>query len=147
MTQSAFYVNLYRAVIGPSATLTGRWRPDVDLRRMLAGDCTWHEHPIQVKSKAWNRIIIICSSNSYLTDNLFRLHVYTFLSFDLYLNTQTSWGIIASNTKQMNWKFRSRPHAQLSMQKDLYLSIFYILKLDWTPKLKLVSQKRHLQTV
>ena len=36
-SQSAFYVNLYRAVIGPSATLTGRWRPDVDLRRMLAG--------------------------------------------------------------------------------------------------------------
>ena len=35
--QSAFYVNLYRAVIGPSGYLTGRWRPDVDLRRMLAG--------------------------------------------------------------------------------------------------------------
>ena len=33
----AFYVNLYRAVIGPSATLTGRWRPDIDLRRMLTG--------------------------------------------------------------------------------------------------------------
>ena len=33
--QSAFYINLHRAVIGPSATLTGRWRPDVDLRRML----------------------------------------------------------------------------------------------------------------
>ena len=31
----AFYVNLHRAVIGPSATLTGRWRPDIDLRRML----------------------------------------------------------------------------------------------------------------
>ena len=24
-------------VIGPSATLTGRWRPDIDLRRMLTG--------------------------------------------------------------------------------------------------------------
>ena len=36
-TQLAFYVNLYRAVIGPSATLTGRWRPDIDLRRMLTG--------------------------------------------------------------------------------------------------------------
>ena len=35
--QLAFYVNLYRAVIGPSATLTGRWRPDIDLRRMLTG--------------------------------------------------------------------------------------------------------------
>ena len=35
--QSAFSVNLYRAVIGPSATLTGRWRPDIDLRRKLAG--------------------------------------------------------------------------------------------------------------
>ena len=37
ITQSAFYVNLYRAVIGPSGYRTGRWRPDVDLRRMLAG--------------------------------------------------------------------------------------------------------------
>ena len=36
-SQLAFYVNLYRAVIGPSATLTGRWRPDIDLRRMLTG--------------------------------------------------------------------------------------------------------------
>ena len=27
------------AVIGPSATLTGRWRPDIDLRRMLTGFC------------------------------------------------------------------------------------------------------------
>ena len=37
-TQLAFYVNLHRAVIGPSATLTGRWRPDIDLRRMLTGN-------------------------------------------------------------------------------------------------------------
>ena len=36
-SQLAFYVNLHRAVIGPSATLTGRWRPDIDFRRML----TW----------------------------------------------------------------------------------------------------------
>ena len=35
--QLAFYVNLHRAVIGPSATLTGRRRPDIDLRRMLTG--------------------------------------------------------------------------------------------------------------
>ena len=35
--QLAFFVNLHRAVIGPSATLTGRWRPDIDLRRMLTG--------------------------------------------------------------------------------------------------------------
>ena len=40
LTQLAFYVNLHRAVIGPSATLTGRWRPDVDLRRMLTGLCS-----------------------------------------------------------------------------------------------------------
>ena len=33
-SQLLFYVNLHRAVIGPSATLTGRWRPDIDLRRM-----------------------------------------------------------------------------------------------------------------
>ena len=37
LSQLAFYVNLHRAVIGPSATLTGRWRPDIDLRRMLTG--------------------------------------------------------------------------------------------------------------
>ena len=37
ITQLAFYVNLHRTVIGPSATLTGRWRPDIDLRRMLTG--------------------------------------------------------------------------------------------------------------
>ena len=37
-TQLAFYVNLHRAVIGQSATLTGRWRPDIDLRRMLTGN-------------------------------------------------------------------------------------------------------------
>ena len=36
-SQLAFYVNLHRAVIGPSTTLTGRWRPDIDLRRMLTG--------------------------------------------------------------------------------------------------------------
>ena len=38
VTQLAFYVNLHRAVIGPSAALTGRWRPDIDLRRMLTGN-------------------------------------------------------------------------------------------------------------
>ena len=37
LSQLAFYVNLHRAVIGPSATLTGRWRPDIDLRGMLTG--------------------------------------------------------------------------------------------------------------
>ena len=38
-SQLPFYVNLHKAgaVIGPSATLTGRWRPDIDLRRMLTG--------------------------------------------------------------------------------------------------------------
>ena len=35
--QIAFYVKLHRAVIGPSATLTGRRRSDIDLRRMLTG--------------------------------------------------------------------------------------------------------------
>ena len=37
LSQLAFYVNLHRAVVGPSATLTGRWWPDIDLRRMLTG--------------------------------------------------------------------------------------------------------------
>ena len=40
ITQLAFYVNLHRAVIGPLATLTGRSRPDIDLRRMLTGKST-----------------------------------------------------------------------------------------------------------
>ena len=35
--QLAFYVNPHWAVIGPSATLTGRLRPDIDLCRMLTG--------------------------------------------------------------------------------------------------------------
>ena len=35
--QLAFYVNLHRAVIGLSAPLTGRRRPDIDLLRMLTG--------------------------------------------------------------------------------------------------------------
>ena len=38
ITQLAFYANLHRTVISPSATLTGRWRPDIDLRRMLTGN-------------------------------------------------------------------------------------------------------------
>ena len=36
-TQPAFYINLQQAVIGPSATLTGRWQPAIDLCRMLPG--------------------------------------------------------------------------------------------------------------
>ena len=36
-TQLAFFINLQRAVIGPSATLTGRQRPAIDLCRMLIG--------------------------------------------------------------------------------------------------------------
>ena len=35
--QLAFFINLQRAVIGPSATLTGRYRPAIDLYRMLTG--------------------------------------------------------------------------------------------------------------
>ena len=49
--QLAFYVNLHRAVIGPSATLTGRWRPDIDLRRMLTG---W----MHTKSVEPNQIVV-----------------------------------------------------------------------------------------
>ena len=46
-SQLAFYVNLHRAVIGPSATLTGRWRPDIDLRRMLTGLCFQYLHVVR----------------------------------------------------------------------------------------------------
>ena len=42
LTQLAFYVNLHRTIIGPSATLTGRWWPDIDLRRMLTGKGLQH---------------------------------------------------------------------------------------------------------
>ena len=42
----AFYVNLHRAVIGPSATLTGRWQPDIDLRRMLTGVLPFYKLPL-----------------------------------------------------------------------------------------------------
>ena len=35
--QLVFYINLLRVVIGPSATLTGRQRPTIDLCRMLTG--------------------------------------------------------------------------------------------------------------
>ena len=37
-TQLASFINLQRAVIGPSATLTGRQRPAIDLSRMLTGN-------------------------------------------------------------------------------------------------------------
>ena len=37
-TQLAFYINLQRTVIGPSATLTGRKRPAIDLCRMFTGN-------------------------------------------------------------------------------------------------------------
>ena len=50
--QLAFYVNLHRAVIGPSATLTGRWRPDIDLRRMLTGCLSW---------RLWSSLDLSCS--------------------------------------------------------------------------------------
>ena len=56
--QLAFYVNLHRAVIGPSATLTGRWRPDIDLRRMLTGI-------IQAYSCPLRRHFIFSMSNDY----------------------------------------------------------------------------------
>ena len=36
-SQLAFFINLQRAVIGPSATLTGRSRSAIDLYRMLTG--------------------------------------------------------------------------------------------------------------
>ena len=49
-SQLAFYVNLHRAVIGPSATLTGRWRPDIDLRRMLTGLMLFTKHIFLFKS-------------------------------------------------------------------------------------------------
>ena len=54
-TQQAFYVNLHRAVIGPSATLTGRWRPDIDLRRMLTG-YIYFKHSFKADNKLWDLI-------------------------------------------------------------------------------------------
>ena len=57
--QLAFYVNLHRAVTGPSATLTGRWPPDIDLCRMLTGWVLVRtaspniEHSLPVTSSGW----------------------------------------------------------------------------------------------
>ena len=60
-TQLAFYVNLHRAVIGPSATLTGRWRPDIDLRRMLTGTVPEHS-----PSKDWTIQNDIIKNGTYM---------------------------------------------------------------------------------
>ena len=51
-SQLAFYVNLHRAVIGPSATLTGRWRPDIDLCRMLTGFMLFSLHLTYLKDES-----------------------------------------------------------------------------------------------
>ena len=61
VSQSAFYVNLYRAVIGPSGYVTGRWRPDVDLRRMLAGIILFGERLKNAKGKDFAPPFIRCS--------------------------------------------------------------------------------------
>ena len=57
LPQLAFYVNLHRAVIGPSATLTGRWRPDIDLRRMLTGTRL---------SYIWVRMFLACLVQKFI---------------------------------------------------------------------------------
>ena len=56
-SQLAFYVKLHRAVIGPSATLTGRWRPDIDLRRMLTGNAWWTLLFLWKNKKNWYPLI------------------------------------------------------------------------------------------
>ena len=61
-SQLAFYVNLYRAVIGPSATLTGRWRPDIDLRRMLTGLVPTNSHTAWLWMRKMNKEIKAMSS-------------------------------------------------------------------------------------
>ena len=66
-SQLAFYVNLHRAVIGPSATLTGRWRPDIDLHRMLTGLCI-----CVLVITVWSFIIMIWrETNSYKSQGFF----------------------------------------------------------------------------
>ena len=59
ISQLAFYVNLHRAVIGPSATLTGRWRPNIDLRRMLTGKIRfiWTNYMSQHTTKPTIRLV------------------------------------------------------------------------------------------
>ena len=83
LTQLAFYVNLHRAVIGPSATLTGRWRPDIDLRRILTGLSTGTFKPKQtvkilIRRRFYGRLIrvwTICyaSSSPASKTNLFKV--------------------------------------------------------------------------
>ena len=46
----------YRAVIGPSATLTGRWRPDIDLRRMLTGKWPMKAQIKLCECTGWSRL-------------------------------------------------------------------------------------------
>ena len=68
-TQLAFYVNLHRAVIGPTATLTGRWRPDIDLRRMLTGYFSGTSYKV-----AKQFIRSIWTLSSYWTATIFECH-------------------------------------------------------------------------
>ena len=49
----AWSLNLHRAVIGPSATLTGRWRPDIDLRRMLTGKLAVRNYFLSMPEMVW----------------------------------------------------------------------------------------------
>ena len=109
-TQLAFYVNLYRAVIGPSATLTGRWRPDIDLRRMLTGLViiagstkkalpTWRRKPFALTPLRLASILLQINIFQYLhlkyfnnqTSSLLdkvRIHVY---SASIYPENSFAW--------------------------------------------------------
>ena len=78
--QLAFYVNLHRAVIGPSATLTGRWRPDIDLRRMLTGSIFQIDFVVLVKVEGiqiynWQKYDMVETSDAL---NIQQLGVYSF---------------------------------------------------------------------
>ena len=100
--QLAFYVNLHRAVIGPSATLTGRWRPDIDLRRML--------------------------TRTYLMPSSLYIYWYLYHLFNLYyLLDKFSWWQTADITKTCLFKYTENftsKNLKFSDKKIWYFSNF-----------------------
>ena len=85
-SQLAFYVNLHRAVIGPSATLTGRWRPDIDLRRMLT------RFTIMLKGTPANLAAEVGAARVLWTPNLWLMLAFIMISLT---QRETVWCVNA----------------------------------------------------
>ena len=133
-TQLAFYVNLHRAIIGPSATLTGRWRPDIDLRRMLPGYKNSNVRIVESLFMAWLwRNIRHKSGNSHLvgTDKERMPPTERLLSVDTSLvlwdlrgkHSLFVYGHYEDRPIQIYWKFH---HQKLKKKKNKNSDIFHI---------------------